>query len=409
MSQQGGRNSAFMARFQGKISTSDNAPTSSASSRASRQKPQATRNRNYARRQEPPEEDGSYQQYDNDYADDNLNLGGGHQDYPAYSDDYNDNYSDQIPPPPSNHDGGRKPKLGDLDDMMLRQSMKHTNFSDESRRPPPPPQQPKPVRRRQTKKQDPSFQAPSSSDQDTHYMPSPGREPVRDRAQLDQQNKAAARNNHYQHADDPINQYYKNRPKQAPAKSRETYLDKKLKNEITEDKSKAYNEKHIHSDRDQLHFSRKARPVQYKPRNLKQWKEENTQEYVELGKLKPDLNTDELVEKRANRDRVKEFSQQLHSVNQRVCSTKSKRPPKQVVKPKSTRDKAQEYAKRVPKPRVRRPEPVYENNEDDDLLVDGEVGAEAELTALEQLEMKHNAARKEVDAIRNEMKKRGLQ
>ena len=56
---------------------------------------------------------------------------------------------------------------------------------------------------------------------------------------------------------------------------------------------------------------------------------------------------------------------------------------------------------------MRRPPPPPAEP-DDDLLVDGEVGAEAELTALEELELKHNAARKEVDAIRNEMAKRGL-
>ena len=68
---------------------------------------------------------------------------------------------------------------------------------------------------------------------------------------------------------------------------------------------------------------------------------------------------------------------------------------------------AQEYAKRVPKPRVvRKPEPAIEV--DEDLLVDGEVGAEAKLTALEELEMRHNAARKDVDAIRKDMAKRGL-
>ena len=128
----------------------------------------------------------------------------------------------------------------------------------------------------------------------------------------------------------------------------------------------------------------------------------------------------------------------MHSINQRVCKRDTTKPPKAVQKPKSTRDKvndsarvpacsarvpdsilmaagllclckqAQEYAKRVPKPKVhRRPEPIAQPV-DDDLLVDGELGAEAELSALEELEIKHNAARKEVEAIRNEMTKRGL-
>jgi hypothetical protein len=208
--------------------------------------------------------------------------------------------------------------------MMMRQSMK--GFSEDSRGAPPPPQdrQFKGGNHRQTQynQQD----SPDSRD-GPGYMPSPG-EPVRDRAQFQQpkarQKPPRSSTNHYMHEDDPINQYYKNRPKQAPSKSRDTYLDARLRDLTKPDESKVKNEKHIRSDDDQLYFSRKARPVNYKvsthtdrrlcflklkpfffafcslnqmqPRNLKQWKD-NKEDYVELGKLKPDLNTDELVAK----------------------------------------------------------------------------------------------------------------
>ncbi len=37
--------------------------------------------------------------------------------------------------------------------------------------------------------------------------------------------------------------------------------------------------------------------------------------YFELGKLQPDLNSDDLLIKRANKERVKEFSSNLRKIN----------------------------------------------------------------------------------------------
>ena len=54
---------------------------------------------------------------------------------------------------------------------------------------------------------------------------------------------------------------------------------------------------------------------------------------------------------------------------------------------------------------MEQPEPQYDEQSN---LGDGELGAEAELSALEELEMKHNAARLEVEAIRKQMAARGL-
>jgi hypothetical protein len=382
--------SAFLARFKGKISSQDASGIAPRNNRPNPRVGQAKRNSRGRGAGAGADGDYLYQQYDNDR-------------YDAHSNNYNE--PNQMPAPPMNQQRKPKASLKDLDSMMMRQSMK--GFSEDSRgAPPPQDRQFKGFNHRQ--KQYNQQDSPDSRD-GPGYMPSPG-EPVRDRAQFQQpkarQKPPRSSTNHYMHEDDPINQYYKNRPKQAPSKSRDTYLDARLRDLTKPDESKVKNEKHIRSDDDQLYFSRKARPVNYKPRNLKQWKD-NKEDYVELGKLKPDLNTDELVAKRANRDRVKDFSQNLNNINQRICQPRTDRPPKPVSKPKSTRDKAQEYAKRVPKPRVvRKPEPAIEV--DEDLLVDGEVGAEAKLTALEELEMRHNAARKDVDAIRKDMAKRGL-
>ena len=64
-----------------------------------------------------------------------------------------------------------------------------------------------------------------------------------------------------------------------------------------------------------MHFGRRGRPTDYRPKTLSDYKANQPQEYVELGKLQPDLMDEELVAKRANQDRVKEFSQQLRKIN----------------------------------------------------------------------------------------------
>lgn len=73
-----------------------------------------------------------------------------------------------------------------------------------------------------------------------------------------------------------------------------------------------------------------------------------------------DLNTDELIAKRKNADRIKEFSKQLRHFNQEVLVQQPKLPPsteqveieKSKSKMESSRHKAIDYAKNVPKPKV---------------------------------------------------------
>lgn len=57
------------------------------------------------------------------------------------------------------------------------------------------------------------------------------------------------------------------------------------------------NEALVKSPKDMLLFSKKARQVDYKPCTLKEYRESKPTGYVELGKLQPDLYTDELVAK----------------------------------------------------------------------------------------------------------------
>lgn len=117
------------------------------------------------------------------------------------------------------------------------------------------------------------------------------------------------------------------------------------------------------TDQDRLFYTKQPRHVEFKPYTLQQYKMIKPKEYVELGKLKPDLNTDELIAKRKNLDRIKEFSKQLRQVNADILTQQPKLPSAteqndlQIARQKyeSTRQRALEFAKsNVPKPKVAR-------------------------------------------------------
>jgi hypothetical protein len=55
-----------------------------------------------------------------------------------------------------------------------------------------------------------------------------------------------------------------------------------------------------------------------RPKTLTEYKQSKPKEYVELGSLGADLDRDDLVEKRANRARIKHFSSQLRQINKEV-------------------------------------------------------------------------------------------
>lgn len=66
---------------------------------------------------------------------------------------------------------------------------------------------------------------------------------------------------------------------------------------ILEHKPESLNEALVKTPKDMLLFSKKARQVDYKPCTLKEYRETKPSGYVELGKLQPDLYTEELVAK----------------------------------------------------------------------------------------------------------------
>ena len=178
----------------------------------------------------------------------------------------------------------------------------------------------------------------------------------------------------------------------------------------------------MRTNRDQLVFSKKARAVEYNPCTLGEYRRQKPKEYVELGKLQPDLNSDDLVAKRANAERVREFSKNLKSINMGHMAMKGATPAQEVAAQKenqavSKRERMREFARhRVPKPRARSPPPPDDYDEQigsarerheaaagygDGTAVDG--AGERGPSLLEDLEMRHDAQRAQVEAIRREM------
>ncbi|KAJ0395443.1 hypothetical protein P43SY_007768 [Pythium insidiosum] len=180
------------------------------------------------------------------------------------------------------------------------------------------------------------------------------------------------------------------------------------------------NEARVQSDEDQLAFSRRARPVQFAPCTVAQYKKEKPAGYYELGKLQPDLNAEDLVQKRANRERIKAFSKNLRDINKSVAAPKKADDDATQKKTLSTREKALAFAKHIPKPRLQqRPlaEPIGSlgaSDSNDELDVDVPTAAARRpinsiedddteedhvSSELQQLQMRHQASRAQVEAL----------
>ncbi len=137
-----------------------------------------------------------------------------------------------------------------------------------------------------------------------------------------------------------------------------------------------------------------------------------------------DLNTEELKAKRANADRIKEFSKKLDSYNkEQIKSTRREddgdtgtRLNKAEVK--SSREKALEFAKNVPKPKLRPRELVAQEpkasedngygsiEEENCVWNDDGLGEFADLiggSRLQELQTKHGENRKKADAIKRSL------
>ena len=132
-----------------------------------------------------------------------------------------------------------------------------------------------------------------------------------------------------------------------------------------------------------------------------------------------DLNSDELVAKRANLERVKEFAKNLENFNKQSLQQQPKLPPSteasQMVvakgKQESKREKALQFAKKVPKPKSRLPstnarsetsEDALDDMENDELMMNNFHG-NIETRRLDELEAKHNDKKRQVEAIKKSL------
>jgi len=176
---------------------------------------------------------------------------------------------------------------------------------------------------------------------------------------------------------------------------------------------KQLNEQRVKTHEDQLAFSKKARPVDYTPGTLKDYKQNKPQKYYELGKLSADLEDPELIAKKANQERVKQFSANLRGINKQQQNPNKKPSAKKTAAEAAKeealqrRKKAQEFAKNVPKPKLRHSAQPREASPilfPDDKREDGGYDSDDNngMSLLDDLEFKHQVAQAEVDAIRKQ-------
>ena len=134
--------------------------------------------------------------------------------------------------------------------------------------------------------------------------------------------------------------------------------------------------------------------------------------------------------KRANQERIKEFSRNLLNVNKSILSEQKKLPASnelqsiQVSKQveASNRARAMEFAKKVPKPKVivkaessrkfhfvEKDDDGYEGAGDGDYMMQNDMYGDNYMTnaKLQQLESKHEDTRKQVDAIKKSLGLKG--
>jgi hypothetical protein len=125
----------------------------------------------------------------------------------------------------------------------------------------------------------------------------------------------------------------------------------------------------------------------------------------DTGRLKPDLHTDELLAKRAAKDRVKLFSKNLKTVNRQIIDDQIEfAPPKPPVQREPTKhEKARQYAAQVPRPRLREPVLASAPGADAAAAEVAEAGMDEGELLLLRLERQHEEQQRQAQAIRQEL------
>lgn len=143
-------------------------------------------------------------------------------------------------------------------------------------------------------------------------------------------------------------------------------------------------------------------------------------EYVEISKIKPDLNTDELIAKRKNLDRIKDFSKQLRQINKEIISQNPKLPSSVEQNDinlskrnyESKRQKAIDFARNIPKPKLstenmqsqtnNQRSGSSQSNRESALYMDDDA---IEAARLQELEAKHLQNKAKMEAIKKTLSK----
>lgn len=116
-----------------------------------------------------------------------------------------------------------------------------------------------------------------------------------------------------------------------------------------------------------------------------------------------DLNTTELVAKRANAERIKQFSKNLNDfnrVNIKNNISASEKEAIKKVKVLSNREKALQFAQNVPKPKVIESKAVSSNGN----KLERNIGVSSIQTSkIDELTSRHQQSKKQVDAIKKSM------
>jgi len=166
------------------------------------------------------------------------------------------------------------------------------------------------------------------------------------------------------------------------------------------------------TEKEKLYYSRAPRDVTFKPMTVTEYRATKPSRYVEIDRLKPDLNSEELKAKRANANRVKEFSKNLQQYNKQSILNQRKIPSgnevaqikvsKQKMESKLERMKA--FARdKIPKPKQRE---TYkkEDFEHGYMTAADEFGmSHEEATNLQELEVKHKESQAQVEAIKRSL------
>uniref|UniRef100_A0A7S1SGZ8 Uncharacterized protein n=1 Tax=Tetraselmis chuii TaxID=63592 RepID=A0A7S1SGZ8_9CHLO len=153
-----------------------------------------------------------------------------------------------------------------------------------------------------------------------------------------------------------------------------------------------------------LAYSKQPRYVEYTPYTMEDFKgkpyNSKQQKYWELGKIGPDLETDELREKREKAERMKQYAKDAHKKNMAVSTAKpnkAKGANSAATKPLSSRERALDFAKNIPKPEVKSKKVAGGEDEGPSAREEGE------MTELDALEAQHRLDQQRIDEIRREL------